>query len=964
MANGSFGLSGVPTAPSTVGTVPNNAFTPVTVAVNSVGGFQAGDLVYNINGDMQSVPNNYVSTATFPITDSSAVNVPNVNFGESQTPPVTGGYQYRGNNSAKLTDGNIVIVYLGGLASNNNAPNFKIISETGTVVVSDTVIAATGTGFNGISGNICVCALSGGGFVCAWVLEGSLNIAYAIYSNTGTLVSSPVNSTFISLPGSSSWIGATARPDGSWILSGIGAPNIYFRLYNATGTALGGWIDSGRPIQSNNNQYEIVARADNSFVIIFPRTSAGLNWATYNSSGTFQAVNAVTTTNPTSLQFWGGAALLTNGAIIITWGSSSGTSYAQLSTSNVASTPAFYTSLGSYLQTSYYARPIALSSGGYFVGYRPSLASPQIQYSDILNYIFVSSSNTILSSALGSYVYSVSSLYNCIPTFVETASAVNVIYSPSVSGNNPNTGTPNVSTQINWVRINSTSYGVITGTGVATTVATSSAQGVIGYARSASTPTSATFLASSTGNVSATSTQTTNASTLVVPQSIISSDTTGTYLGWDAACLPDGTTLVLYAMALGTALKLAVISPAGLLTNTITLKTDCWDSTGMRSSVRVTPLSDGKIVCSYIAASAPQVLQMLILSSAYSVLTTVTQSDFRNQVQTGCNIAALTNARFVLAFTTQSTGYATTVIYNSSGTLIQTPAGPTNNNAQQITVSGTRTGYLLNYKSNTSYINKTYIETSTNVFTSPTQFTPYIESANLFGMKSVTGPNGNVYALGPTGSNNNILQVYNGPFVDPNSGGGFNIGNVANGNSIADTSGVALVVTGYGEPVTFSWWNATTLVYYYNTSAMGIQGSTSAQLISGLSLQGSVSGAKMVGTGTTGHNVLVVVQNAAGALTYFIFNPNAYVYTNTLTSGVTPSSPVVLSPSNGVALIGVSTTSATANGTGTVQINGSVQLNSSYSATTTGQTFDFRNQATFGATGAISGRNVTLIGNV
>jgi hypothetical protein len=963
MANGSFGLSGVPTAPSTVGTVPNNAFTPVTVAVNSVAGFQSGDLVYNINGDMQAVPNNYISTATFPIVDSSAVNVPNVNFGESQTPPVTGGYQYKGNNSAKLTNGNIVIVYLGGLASNNNHVYFKIISETGTVVVSDTLITSS-AGLIGTRGTITVCGLSGGGFAVAWIISSSQDVGYAVYSSTGTLVKAAASAGFTTAS-ASSWVGAYARPNGSFILSCIanGTVNIYINIFDATGTSILGWTDSGNSNQSNINQYEFVVRSDNTFVLIYPG-APGLYWARYTTTGSFAGGGVITSTNPTSLQFWGGASLLTNGNIIITWGSAGGTSYSQLSTSNVASTPALYTSLGSYTQTSYYARPIALSSGGYFVGYRPSLASPQIQYSDILNYIFVSSSNTILSSALGSYVYSVSSLYNCIPTFVETASAVNVIYSPGVSGGGPNTGTPNVSTQINWVRINSTSYGVITGTGVATTVATSSAQGVSGYARSASTPTSATFLASSTGNVSATSTQTTNASTLVVPQSIISSDTTGTYLGWDAACLPDGTTLVLYAMALGTALKLAVISPAGLLTNTITFKTDCWDSTGMRSSVRVTPLSDGKIVCSYIAASAPQVLQMLILSSAYSVLTTVTQSDFRNQVQTGCNIAALTNARFVLAFTTQSTGYATTVIYNSSGTLIQTPTGPTNNNAQQITVSGMRTGYLLNYKSNTSYINKTYIETSTNVFTSTTQFTPYIESANLFGMKSVTGPNGNVYALGPTGSNNNILQVYNGPFVDANSGAGFNISNVANGTSIADTSGVALVVTGYGEPVTFSWWNATTLVYYYNTSAMGIQGSTSAQLISGLSLQGSVSGAKMVGTGTTGHNVLVVVQNAAGALTYFIFNPNAYVYTNTLTSGVTPSSPVVLSPSNGVALIGVSTTSATANGTGTVQINGSVQLNSSYSATTTGQTFDFRNQATFGATGAISGRNVTLIGNV
>jgi len=62
-------------------------------------------------------------------------------------------------------------------------------------------------------------------------------------------------------------------------------------------------------------------------------------------------------------------------------------------------------------------------------------------------------------------------------------------------------------------------------------------------------------------------------------------------------------------------------------------------------------------------------------------------------------------------------------------------------------------------------------------------------------------------------------------------------------------------------------------------------------------------------------------------------------------------------------MIGVSTSAAPANGVGTVQINGSAQLNSNY-PTTTAQSFDFKNPVTFGAAGVISGRNVTLIGNV
>jgi len=128
---------------------------------------------------------------------------------------------------------------------------------------------------------------------------------------------------------------------------------------------------------------------------------------------------------------------------------------------------------------------------------------------------------------------------------------------------------------------------------------------------------------------------------------------------------------------------------------------------------------------------------------------------------------------------------------------------------------------------------------------------------------------------------------------------------------------------------------------------------------------GSSAAATMFKTaGMAGHNVLVITANAAGALTYFIFNPNAYTYPTTLVAGTTASNTTALSSAGGVALLGVSTTSAPANGTGMVQINGSAQLNSDYSATTTGQSFDFGNPVTFGVAGTISGRNVTLIGNV
>ena len=965
MANGSFGLSGLPTAPSTVGTVPNNALTPVTVAVNSVAGFQAGDLVYNVNGDVSAIPSNYVTSATFPIVDNAPVNVPNVNFGEQQTPPVTGGYQYRGTNSAKLTSGNIVIVYMGALAGNSNNVYFKIISETGTVVVAETLITSA-AGTKGLGGTISVCALTGGGFATAWCIGSNNNVGYAIYSNTGTSVKAVTDSGF-NTPNPTTYIYVHARPDGSWIASSIlnnGSNNVAFAIYDATGTNLTGWLDSGNTNQNPQYQFDIVVRSDNTFILIYIG-APGLYWARYNTVGVFQSGGVITSTNPNYRTQWGGASLLTNGNIIITWGGGSGIYYSQLSTANTTSTATYFTTLSSYTQAGQYARPLALSNGNYVVVFRANNNTSQIQYTQIMSYIFCNSSNTILSASTGNYIYSGVSASNYTPTLVETASAVNVLFTPLTSQANPDTVQPNVVTQINWVQLNMSTYAVIPSTAVSVTVAQTGSQPVSGYARAGSTPSGAAFLASSSGNISVTTTQTTTAATLVVGQTTLTTDTS--MLGWDATCLPDGTALILYGQNSGTLLRLAIISPSGSLTSTVNLATDVNTNSGIVNAIKITVLSDGKIACSYVKSSSLNTLTVLILSSTYSVLTTITATtDLANGAQYGCNIAALTNARFVASYISNGSINPQVVVWNSSGTQLLTATGPSPGSSQSPTVAGTRNGFLLayTYNSGNSFRTMFYTETATNTWSAGTENTQTGPTQRLYGCKAITGPNGIIYNTAPTSTGADVLQWFQSPMVNSNTQYNYTITNVAAGNSTNGNSCVAQAVTGYGDVVILSWNSASTLNYFYNTAGMGVGASPTAQNISGLSFQSSIGSSKFVATGTTGHNVLVATANAAGSLTYFIFNPNAYSYTATLVAGTTPSNTTTLSAARGVTLLGVSTTAASANGTGTVQINGSAQLNSNYSATTTGQSFDFKNPVTFGAAGVISGRNVTLIGNV
>jgi hypothetical protein len=961
MANGSFGLSGVPTAPSTVGTVPNNPLSPVTVAVNSVAGFQAGDLIYNVNGDVQPIPGNYVSTATFPVNVSLPVNVPNVNFGEQQIPPVTLGYQYKGTNSAKLTNGNIVIVYLGAVSTITQRPYFKIISETGTVVVADTVINTTST-FNGNTGTISVCALSGGGFTVGWYQNTNQYFAHAIYSNTGAVVKAATNDTGITISTAASYVNLSARPDGSWIVSAVSTVLIRFRIYSATGTAITGWINSGLDNGTNGYQFELVVRADNSFVIFYPTSVAGLFYSVWDSSGTNTTFGTITVNNPVSRDAWGGASLLTNGNIIITWGQGSEVYYAQLDAANNPSTPAFFSTLASTgVANISFARPIALSNANYCIVYRPFYNVNQNQYSYVLNYIFVNTTNTIISSSTGTIIYSAVMGGQYVPTLIETASALNIIVSPLIPTNNPNTGSPNVVNQLDWIKLNMSTYEVITSTSITGNVATTSAQTVSGYARAGSTPTAASFLATTSGNINVTSTQSLSAATLVVGQTTLLSDTTGTY-GFDTACLPDGTVLILYSTNLGTALRLSVISTAGVVLSTTILATDAYMSTNAANTVKIAVLSDGKIACTYVKSANANTLTILIVSSTYGVITTLTATtDLANGQQYGCSITALTNARFAFGFNRNSGGEPYVGVYNSSGTLLLAPTGPAVGASRNLSVSGTRSGFYVSYEAAANYRSHFYTETSTNTWSRGSDTANFGATQTVYGRKSTTGPNGIIYDYAASNVATTINLVILSPMVDSNSTVTYAVG--VGGNYNGNYS-VSQAVTGYGDNVLVSWNNATTMNYLYNTAGYGVQTFGTLQQITGLSLASSAAATTFKACGMAGHNVLIATSNAAGALTYFIFNPNAYVYTATLVAGTTPSNTTALSAAKGVALLGVSTTAAPANGSGTVQINGAAQLNSNYSATTTGQSFDFKNPVTFGAAGVVAGRNVTLIGNV
>jgi hypothetical protein len=928
--------------------------------VNSTAGFQAGDLIYNYAGDIAPPPGNYVGSATFPISADLPTYIQNVSFGQEVTPIVNTGYAYKVRNTAKLTSGNIVVVYLisNSSATNSNYAAYKIVDEAGTVIVGQTIIGTAS--FVGSRGNISVCALTGGGFAVAWFENINNYVSYAIYSNTGTVVKAPATDTGAgSVSTAVTFVQTYARPDGSYIIAYCvtTSGNLWYKVFSATGVQVYAWTNVGGN-NASSNLFDFVVRSDNSFVIIFFNGGSQLHYQIRSATNVIStATTAITNaTSITQTTGWGGATLLAGDVTLVAWVSSGLPYYSSISSAGVATAGVaypFYT-LGAI---SYYARPFTLADGNYILAYQTISSAVSSPYKYVLNYAILNTSHALVSG-VNQPLYSVTTNNNAFFSFTQTTSYINLSYTPLAVNAGFADAPPNASTQINWLKINPTTYQPIAASFVSSSVGTTSAQPVSGYARAGSTPTGAAFLASATSIVSANTTQSTSVATLVTGQTTL--DTSTSPYGLDTGMLSDGSVLVLYNV--GGTIKLARISSAGVLLSTTTLATNGVAAINY-GSVKIAVLSSGKIACAYLRSGTSQIT-ILILSSAYATLTSITVSGVTWPGATSSlDVAALTNDRFVLVYPETNGPYF--IVYNSSGTI--TTAGANFNSdatPYNMTCAGTQNGFFVSYyySASAGVKNAFYQENTSNVFTSGGFSDTGVGGRLANGMSAVTAPNGTVQLVRVNSSTSNIAQII---YMTEASGRVYNA-TWSGSPNLDSTSGLTLAITGSGDVAVIYYSSSTSIRFLYSTASFTAGGdvSTNSVEIPGLNLNTSSVSVFFTACGMSGHNVLFLAANNSNQLTYLIFNPASYTYNLALTAGVTPSSPVPVNTSTGFSLVGVSSTDAPANGSGTVVINGPAQLSSSYPSTTAGQSFDFGNNVTFGAAGTISGRNINLIGNV
>ena len=961
MANGSFGLSGLPTAPTTVGSAPNNPFTPVSVAVNSTAGFQAGDLIYNRNGDF-STPVSATGTATFPITSTEPTM--NSATGSWLTTPTTAsgsasvinnngvvmGYTY----AATLTSGNIVFCY----RSTDGTVRFKIVDENYATIVSEVTTTFTARNYALVG----VTALTGGGFVI-YSTEGSSNFEFAIYSNAGVVVTArTVDTTYIF---NSYFLNVVARPDGSWIVYGTESSAVcVYKVYSATGVQVYAWTSIGTS-NSSGGQWTISVRSDNSFVLVFPNT--GTNMITYAVRSATNTVTVAPTSTTVTLTSNGPltSVCLSNNDVVFIYAVSSGsaiTARKLTSANSLGTAVSVYPSTTNFYNDTNHLDAYVLPSDNYLIAFPNQFGSTR--YYTTNNYLVVNSSGAIISGTnpirlFNTQAYTGFQAFNVI---VRTTNYIHHINYLSQTGGITSSLSSQPTTTIG-TRISPTTYQIVPNQSVSVQVGNTAVQPVSAYAPIVSSPSAAGYYATTSGTITTSVAATTGAITGTQIEAF-TADT------MDACPLTGGGVAILYFQLSTGTVKVAIYNVSMVLQTTISFTTGY--TAQLSAAYRVAQLTNGKLVVSYQTGTSSYSYN--VYSTSYALLTTFAAPGglfTANNLTDTLSIIPLSGARFAVVYKVSNN--PTYIVHSDSGTVLVANTTIVGLGFSSLTASSTPSGFNVFgfYPGGAQSRAYTLFETvdQSNSFSISGAYTTTTTIAAL-DLKAVTSVNG--ACIFPFVTANTQMTAYWSQTSrgTPNSATGVFNNNVLTITNNFSTNSIAVV----GAPCIGGAvhgaldYVAKTFVYFYAAGALLGNGGASTTLTFTNNDLASTSpstlgGARLVGL--YGSIMVFTYINSAKYPTYALINIDPASYDTTLVAGATPSNATQsLSTATGYSLVGVSSTAAPANGQGTVVINGPAQLNSNYSASTPGQSFDFGNPVTFGAAGTISGRNVNLIGNV
>jgi hypothetical protein len=947
-----------------VPTPPANQYTPNFNVVDTVAGFNQGDMVYFNNGDFGRLANNAVTSANFNVTNSVPYFANNSSIGGGTTTilaasPYTGtfGGTVSGYSAAKLTNGNIVRV--GGNTS--NYPYFVITDTANNVVVASTVISTTYT-MNNNGGVVSVAALSGGGFAVAYT-NSTTSTIYAVYTNAGAVTLAVTSDTTL-LPYQGA-LPATilALPNGGFVVAQMSSTAVLFRIFNAAGTALYITTTYTTPTGPNYTygQIQMAARSDSSFVLhIASQDKFNAYYAVYSATNTQLTTGSTMPTNATACCIGVSASVLADGTTFVLGyqNFASPTYYAAfklLPTGNVlGSEVAMPAQTFTTPTIGFNTFALGLTSGNFIFG--------QVDARGYITYVFYSSAGVAISGTSSSSVFLRTAATtgfnaNMVRQYVcplEYSGNVNLFWSEG-------SGFATSQSAACLVALSQTTYDPIPlGLSASLLVGTLS-QSVNGINQSTQTPVTGNFYAANTATSFLASSA---AATTVISRTIVSTDTFDSFA---LITLNNGNFVYVYRSSTTFTVSASVYSPTGVLITTFAVGTS--SSVVMVDSVRAAALSSGKFVIAYAnGTGSNQNVTSVVYSATYTLLTTITTTglSFTYGATLGTwtgstvifDIAPITNDRFVLHAILTSTTYPNYFVYSSSGGAALSTAqlfaiaGYTNQSVIglpqggfvafcRIGGVGTRVTPVTNVSGNTFVV--------LSNFTAGT-------AGNLYDVNPVAFPNGSYATYSYTGAN----QI---DFIFWASGAGNNNSSQPNGN-IFNSNGASATFgsTAYGEAVAVyaNTTSATTIAY----TVMPANASQNINTVANVTLSdvtSFLSGGPLRISNLYGRYMVLAYINSSNQPVFIAFNAVPFLGTLTTTAGVTQSNSTAIT----TPMAGIAATTTTANTSGVLQTNGACQVNSSYSASTPYTAFSVGATAGGnGVKGTILGRNVQLVGNL
>jgi hypothetical protein len=967
--------------------LPNNTNSSSVVEVATATGFNAGDLVYYANGDYKppsslTAPSavSFPITGTLPTASSNGIQstIQPVFGATQQANTISGGTGKR--SAAVLTNGNIVQVFnnTNSYATNIWCAYFQIVSPTGTIVVSPTVVSTTYTMTTYT--NVCVTALTGGGFVVAFVNQAggtSYLLTYGIYTNAGAVTTAVQQDTGQNFSTSNS-LEIVSLANGGFAVAAMNTSGtLYFRAYGATGTAAFGWTSSGITSLNLGNtggyaqSFAMASRSDSSIFLCNVGSLSVYYYALFSSAG----ATIVSASNFSISNAFPNAQYLTGpDATVLSDGTTIVIAYYSYNGSNA--TPCFRllptgNTLGSQITaipstnanyqvnaTGNYINALGLSSGGFALVFSDGYNTMQ--------YAFYNSSGTCVSGtntngAVPLLIYGgFTDRYQRV-TMLESSGYLNLYWCNGSTGTQPYNQF--------FVQINESNYQLVIQNSVSSTLTTlTAAPG--SSVPSTVRPTSVAYYPASTSTTSVTN----SVAAVLAPQTL-----TISAMGSISNCtLTSGNYVIAYATSGGSG-TVNIYNSSNTSINTFTFT---GNSASSYASVRLAALSNGGFVLGYVNSSNASVITLAIYSSSYSLVTTVTQLMVGNIAlqQPNYDIVGLSNGGFVIAFC-GSTNYPYYSAWSNTGTVLQTGVLVQSYSAQNIAIaSNIYGGFAITYFDATSTAQRTQVllprsstawyASSNSIYSSAS--TPYIESciaSVASGAWIYAGFNGSNYNFNFITDAGNTQFNYYTQFsaTQPNPAGvansGLSIGYTGSGSMVmmSCTNNTTAYLTAIPTGITY---NNNQLVPYsatYPVTTTGITISSSFQY-------GSNAGATFKVSPLAGNNCLITWLDSSAYPRYAIYSVSPSISSYTLTAGTSVSSQVPINPNlaittnvNGV-LSGVAATTTSAGSTGQVIINGLAQLNSNYSTLNTGA-FDYTGQAVDGVKGTYNGRNVNLQGN-